>query len=151
VILEEYPMNAVIFKTENAVFKFTQKEVKKHLIFKKTEYASDEVTLLLELILTDSDEAIFSSIDQNYFGFVALDLIREGMGTVTCKICGKIYDAGQLKKITVGHGKSPFKINQQQKGGFSLFDKRKTPSMFGGKGFTCPEGHKIISMETWRT
>ena len=67
------------------------------------------------------------------------------------KICGKTYDGGQLKEITVGHGKSPFDIKHEQRGGFSLFGKRKMPSMFGGEGFTCPEGHKSISMETWKT
>jgi len=80
-----------------------------------------------------------------------LDLIGTGMGTVTCKICCKIYDTDQLKEFAVGHEKSPFEIYQQQKGGFSLFGKRKMPSMFGGKGFICPEGHTLISMETWRT
>ena len=144
-------METVTFQTENAVFTFTQKEVKEHLIFKKTEYDPDELPRLLELISTDSDETILNPDDHNYFGYVVLDLISEGMGTMTCNICCKIYDAGQLKEISVGHGKSPFKINQQQKGGFSLFGKRRMPAMSGGKGFTCPEGHTLISMETWRT
>ena len=129
----------------------TKKEVKEHLICKQSEYDPDEVTQLLELISTDSDETILNSDDHHYFGYVALDLISSGIGTVTCKICGKIYDAGQLKEFAVGHGKSPFDINQEQKGGIRLFEKRKNPSMFGGKGFKCPEGHKLISMETWRT
>jgi hypothetical protein len=80
-----------------------------------------------------------------------LELINNGKGSILCKFCGKVYDAGQLKEITVGHGKSPFDINQEQKGGFSLFSRRKNPSMFGGKGFTLPESNNLISMETWRT
>jgi len=144
-------MNTVIFNSENAAFKFDKKEVEKRLIFKHSEYASDEFTKLLELISTDSDETILSSIRHHYFGFVALDLINAGIGTVTCDICEKIYDAHQFKEFAVGHGKSPLNVNQKQKGGFRLFNKRKMPSMFGGKGFSCPEGHKLISMETWRT
>jgi len=140
-------MKTVIFYNENAVFKFTQKEVKECLICKHSEYDPNEVAKLL----TDCDETILSSNDHHYFGYVALDLFSEGMGSVTCKICEKIYSAGQLKKFAIGHGKSPFDINQEQKGGFSLISKRKMPSLFGGKGFTCPEGHKLISMETWRT
>jgi hypothetical protein len=144
-------MNTVIFQTENAEFKFTKKEVKERFIGKKAEYAPDEIASLLELISTSASETILNPDNHDYFGYVALDLISEGMGTVTCNICGKIYDAGQLREFTIGHGKSPFEIYQQQKGGFSLFGKRKMPSLFGGKGFTCPEGHTLISIETWRT
>ena len=144
-------METVIFQTENAVFTFYKKEVKEHLICKKTEYAPDEVTQLLELFSTDANETLLNSDDHHYFGYVVLDLISTGKGTMTCKICGKVYDAGQLKEITLGHGKSLFKINQQQKGGFSLFRKRKNPSLFGGKGYKCPAGHELIAMETWKT
>ena len=144
-------MKTVIFYTDNAVFKFEKKEVRDHLIGKKSEYDLDEVIQILELISTDGDRTIFSSDNHHYFGYVALDLISEGMGTVTCKICGKSYDAGQLKKFAVGQGKSPFAFNHEQKGGFSLFRKRKNPSLFGGKGYKCPAGHELIAMETWRT
>ena len=144
-------MKTVIFNTENAVFEFAQKEVPGHLNAPESEYDSDEVSKLLNLISTDSDETILNSDAHSYFGFVALDFIGSGRGTATCKICGKIYKAGQLKEFAIGYGKSPFDINQEQKGGFSLISKRKMPSLFGGKGYKCPEGHKLISMETWRT
>ena len=144
-------MNTVIFYTENAVFKFALKEVKERLICKHSGYALGEVTQLLELISTDTSETILNSDVRPYFGFVAMDLIGAGIGAMTCKICGKTYEAGQLKEITVGHGKSPFNINKERKGGIRLFEKGKMPSLFGGKGFICPEGHKLISMETWRT
>lgn len=144
-------MKAVIIITENAVFKFTQKEVIEHLICKQSEYDPDEVAQLAEHISNGTSETILTIDDHHYFGYVALDLINDGIGTVTCIICGKIYGAGQLEEFAIGHGKSPFDINQEQKGGFSLIEKRKNPSMFGGKGCTCPEGHNLISMETWRT
>jgi hypothetical protein len=151
VILEEYPMNTVIFRTENAVFEFSQKEVKERFISKKAEYAPDEIARLLELISTSAIETILNSDDHHYFGYVALDLINTGVGTVTCKICGKSYDADQLKEFAVGHGISPFDIKQKRKGGFRLLGKRKNPSMFGGKGYKCLAGHELISMKTWRT
>jgi len=69
---------------------------------------------------------------------------------MTCNFYGKVYGAGQLKKITVGHGKSLFDINPEDKGGIRPFDKRRSPSLFGGTGYKCPEGHKLISMKTWR-
>jgi len=149
--MEEIPMNTVIFNTENAVFTFTKKEVKERLIVPESEYNPDEVSQLLKLISIGGDETILYPDDHSYFGYVVLDIISEGMGTVTCKICGKTYDADQLKEFAVGHGKSPLDINPEQKGGFRLFKKTKNPSMFGGKGYKCPVGHELIVMETWRT
>ena len=96
-------MNTVIFNTENAAFKFDKKEVRNHLIGKKTKYAPDGVSQLLKLISTDSDETIISSDNFDYFGYVALDLIIAGLGNATCKICDKIYKAGQLKEFAIGH------------------------------------------------
>jgi hypothetical protein len=144
-------MKTVIFQTENGIFEFDQIGVRNHLIGKKAEYAPDEIFQLLELISIYSNETILNSGDHHYFGYVALDLIGSGIGTVTCKICEKIYGTGQLKEFAIGHGISPFSINQKQKGGYSLFKKRKNPSMFGGKGYKCPAGHTLISMETWKT
>ena len=144
-------MNIVIFQTENTIFTFSKKEVKEHLIFKQTEYAPHEVTQLLELISTDSNKSFLNSDDHHYFEYVALGLIGDRRGIVICKICDKTYDAGQIKEFALGHGKSPFKIKQKQKGGFRLFNKRKMPSMFGGKGYKCPAGHELIAIETWKT
>lgn len=119
-------MNTIIFNTENAVFKFALKEVKERLICKHSQYDPDEVARLAELISTDNDKTILNPDDHHYFGFVVLDIISEGIGTVICKICGKTYEADQLKEFAIGHGKSPFNINQQQKGGFSLIGKKRT-------------------------
>jgi hypothetical protein len=143
------PMKTVIFHTENAAFKFDQKKVKDHLIRRKLEYAPDEVSQLLELISNDGDKTILNPDGHSYFGHVAVNLIGSGIGIVTCKICDKIYKAGQPKEFGLGHGKSPFDI--KQKGGIRLFEKRKNPSMFGGQGYKCPAGHELISMETWKT
>ena len=144
-------MNTVIFQTENAVFEYFQKEVKELFISKKAEYAPDEIARLLELISTSAIETILNSDDHHYFGFVALDLISEDMGTATCNICGETYNVGQLKEFAVGHGKSPFDINPEEKGGFSPLGKRKMPSLFGGQGLSCPNNHELIAMETWKT
>ena len=51
-------MKTVIFNTENAAFKFNQKEVTERLIGSESEYDSDEVSQLLEVISTDSNETI---------------------------------------------------------------------------------------------
>ena len=144
-------MSTVIFKTENAVFKFPLKKVEGHLIVPESEYNPDEVFKLLELISIDRDETILNLDDQNYFGYVGLELIGFRKGEVTCKLCGKKYDAGQLKEFVIGCGKNPVDIKQKLKGGFSLIGKGKNPSLFGGNVYKCPVGHILISMETWKT
>jgi len=144
-------MSAVIFKTVNAEFKFDQKEVKDFVARKKSEYDRDELAKLLRVISDKRYESFLNSDDHHYFEYVALGLIGDRRGIVTCKICDKTYDAGQIKEFALGHGKSPFKIKQKQKGGFRLFNKRKMPSMFGGKGYKCPAGHELIAIETWKT
>ena len=54
-------MKTVIFNTENAVFRFSKKEVKDRLIFKHSEYDPDEVSQLLELSSTDARETLLNS------------------------------------------------------------------------------------------
>jgi hypothetical protein len=49
-------MKTVIFQTENAVFKFGQREVTERLIGSESEYDSDRATRLFKLISTDGDE-----------------------------------------------------------------------------------------------
>ncbi len=144
-------MKTVIFYTESATFKFDQKEVRNHLIENHNDYAPNEVAQLLKLVSTDNDETILVTSDIPYFGYVNLDLIGSEIGIATCKLCGKNYDAGQLKESAIGQGKSPFDIKRKQKGGFRLTGKRKNPSTLGGKAYKCTVGHILISIETWKT
>jgi len=144
---------SVIFKTQNAVFKFDQKEVKELIVRKISDYDLDEVAKLLDLISADCNETIVIPEEPAYFEYIALDLIGAGHGSAHCKTCNKTYLAGQLKPITVGFGGSPFGIKIEQKGVIKrLFTKkRKPPTMCGGTGYECPLGHNLISVITWKT
>jgi len=149
-------MRAVIFKTPNAVFKFDQKEVKEIIRCNRSKYDLDEVANLQDLISTEINETIVIPEEPVYFDHIALDLIdliSAGNGSALCKTCNKTYQAGQLKSIKVGFGGSPFDIKREKKGVIKrLFvKKRKPPTMYGGKGYTCPEGHNLISVITWKT
>ncbi len=148
-------MTSVLFQTKNSAFEFDLAEVKKRLNQYISEHNVEEAIQILGLISSSSDDPIKIPEEYDYFGYIALDLISKGKGSVTCKTCNKTYQPDQLKSITVGHGKSPFSINlKQQKGGIikRLFGKRqKLPGMFGGKGYECPQGHELITMITWRT
>jgi len=146
-------MRIIVFKTENAVFEFSRKDILEHLNFLATKHDGDETVRLLKLISTASGETILIPNEHDYFGYIALELIAAEKGSVTCTACGKTYKAGQIKPITVGHGRSPFDVNLKKKGGTkNLFRrKQKMPAMFGGKGYHCSNGHDLISIITWRT
>lgn len=146
------PMRTVIFKTENAVFQFDRKDVETRVEKLANEYGINEARTILKPISVPGDEPKTIQVKNNYFAYIVLDLIAAGKSSVTCEICGKMYEATQLRPISVGHGKSPFDVNPGTKGGIkSLFYKKKQTAMFGGKGYKCPAGHKLISMITWRT
>jgi hypothetical protein len=146
-------MRAVIFETQNAVFKFDQKEVKEIILCNRSKYDLDQVANLQDLISTECNETIVIPEEPVYFDSIALDLIRTGTGSVFCKTCNKRYSVKQLKSIKVGGGAKPFFIRQEKKKGIKRFLKkrRKPPSMCGGEGYTCPEDHDLISMITWKT
>jgi hypothetical protein len=146
-------MRTIVFKTENAVFEFSRKDVVEHLNLLATEHDGDEAVRLLKLISTASGLTILIPTEHDHFGYIALELIAAGYGAATCNPCCKTYTAIELKLIPVGHGKSPFDLNIKTRGGIKhLFKgKMKMPAMFGGKEYRCPEGHQLISMITWRT
>jgi len=146
-------MRAVIFKTQNGVFEFDQKEVKEIIRCNRSKYDLDQVANLQDLISTECNETIVIPEEPVYFDSIALDLIRTGTGSVFCKSCNKRYSVKQLKSIKVGGGAKPFFIRQEKKKGIKRFFKkrRKPPSMCGGEGYTCPEDHDLISILTWKT
>ena len=65
-------MKTVIFNNNDALFKFSQKEVRDHLRGNLAESAFDEISQMLELISNNRDETIFNLDDNHYFGYVAL-------------------------------------------------------------------------------
>ena len=68
-------MRAVIFKTQNGVFKFDQKEVKEIIRCNRSKYDLDQVANLQELISTECNETIVIPEEPVYFDSIALDLI----------------------------------------------------------------------------
>ena len=144
-------MNTVIFKTEEAIFQFDRKTVMECLEQRKLSYEIKELDLLLDVISSQPDQNILSSAEHQYFGFIVLDLISAGKGSMVCKNCGKRYCSNQLEGYTVGPlGEASFKAIKGKIRGFkSLF--RKKFGMYGGKGYKCPEGHELIFMISWIT
>ena len=145
-------MNTVIFKTENAVFQFDREDVKEHFYIMTTEYDLDEALTLLNRIKIPIADPLTINEEHYYFGYIVLDLIDAAKGSVKCNACDKMFNANQLRSIAIGAGENLFNINIGKKGGIkNIRCRNKQPSMFGGKGYECPEGHELISMITWRT
>jgi hypothetical protein len=130
-------MNFVIFKTEDAVFKFKKKSVIECLEHRKSVYEIKELDTLIDVISNQPDQTILTSAEHQYFGFIALDLINTSEGSVKCKNCGpRHYHFNQLQTFTVGPEKATFKAATAKKGGFKNLFRRKTkPSgIYAGKG-----------------
>ena len=142
-------MGTVKFMTENAVFEFSRNYVIEHLNALFKENSSYEINNLSELIKHSNEETILIPEEHIY---IVLDLIAAAKGTVTCKICDKPYDIGELESFAFGAGKSPLSPNIQISRRRNLFRHDKSnPSLLGGEGYRCPASHDLIMLITWRT
>jgi len=144
-------MSTIIYENENATFNFGLEDVVE--ILNRSKNRTQEHDELLNFLSSSTDDPIKVPEECDYFSSIALDLINENKGSAFCKPCSKTYHPDQLKPITVGHGKTPFSVTIKMKGGIKyLFRRRpRLPGMFGGKGYACPEGHRLITLITWRT
>jgi hypothetical protein len=147
-------MRTVIYETHNAIFDFELPDVIGRLKY-YSEQNVREATDLLETISSSLSEVI--KITSDYFGYIVLNLLKDGKGSVFCKFCQKTYQPIQLQSIPVGFGKSPFEVNIKEEGGIvkriikKLFSQKKPKiiGMRGGDAYACSEHHVLISMVTW--
>ena len=145
-------MRTVSYQATDAIFQFDIDDVLNCLNYYVAEYKSDEAKDLIELLSSSSLDLISIPEENEYFGYIILNLIDEGKGSATCKTCDKTYQTSDLKLSTVGHGTSPFSIEEKHKGWINIFKKKKrNPPMSGGKEYKCQEGHTLISKLTWMT
>jgi len=139
-------MDHVFHETEKAVFKFKREAIIFHLKDDSYSYDAKEVGKILHRITKNDGDIKDIPSHYQYFGFIILDLIDKGEGSLLCKRCEKLYSPGDLKPFSVGWGRSPFSPDITWKGG-----KRNQPGKAGGRGFKCPQGHEVISKITWVT
>ena len=147
-------MKTVHYDTEEADFRFQANDVTEYLRDPLNGLDDEAAANLMKIICQDSQESVEITEEQELFGFIALSLLEQGKGAVVCKACNKTYDAGQLKSVELGAGKSPSHVKIKPEGVIrSRFRprKRRNPSLIGGQGFECPNGHRLIAMITWRT
>jgi len=136
-------MTTVIYETDNAIFSFTSTNVTQSIT--QSNNKTEQLNKLLQQLTSSPPDLITIPKEYTDFAYIALDLIKKGKGSVTCKTCNKTYRPDQLQPTIVGHGK--------EKGGIKklLVKGQRLPGLFGGHGFTCPKGHELISVITWRT
>jgi hypothetical protein len=126
--------------------------VRDHLNRNEIEYDEKEVTVLKDLLSSANVDSITLPKELRFFPHIALGLIKGSKGTAYCRICGKTYESGQLKPVTIGHGQTPFAVEVKGRGWLGrLFLKRQRLPLFGGRGYKCPDGHELLSLVTWRT
>jgi hypothetical protein len=142
-------MTTVIYETDNAIFSFTSTDVTQSIT--QSSNKTEQLNKLLQQLTSSPSDSITIPKQTTDFAYIALDLIKKGKGSVTCKTCNKTYRPDQLQPTIAGHGTSPF--NLKEKGGIKklLAKGQRLPGMFGGHGYRCPKGHELISMITWRT
>jgi len=143
-------MKTVIHKNDNAIFDFLLPDVMERL----KHYSDQNVPEAREIMAKISScPSKTIKIESYYFGYIVLNLLKEGKGHAYCRACGKTYDSTELQSIPLGLGKSPFgvKIKLNEKGGIlnRLFGKKQHISGRGGEAYDCPLGHRLISMTTW--
>jgi hypothetical protein len=146
-------MARVLFDTGSALLDFDREEVMERVSSFTESHRLETAAHLRELVFSPADETTIIHPDMTNFRVLALELLGDGIGKVTCKTCDKIYDAKELNRIKVGHGESPFSVPLERRGWLRRLFRRKVklPGMLGGKGFACPQNHELISLITWRT
>jgi len=145
-------MHSVIYKTQDAVFKFSQTTVKDIIINNENKYDIEECDSLLNLISIGEIKAINIPEEPVYFNELILDLIGAGHGSIICNTCNKTYTPRQLKPIKMGIEKDFSNIQNQKKGIIKhLFTKnKKPPSISGSERYLCPDNHILVSGRRWK-
>jgi len=146
-------MTRVLFDTGSALLDFDRKEVMERISLFTERHGVKTAAHLRELVFSPADESTVIPPGQSNFSVLALELLGDGVGKVTCKACNRTYDAKELTRIKVGHGETPFSVPLERRSWIKRLFRRKMklPGMLGGKGFACPQNHEVISLITWRT
>ena len=147
-------MSTVIFETEKAAFKFDLHDVSASLQDDSSLRQNKDAVELAMFLEISEGEMITIPKDKQFFKYIALDLVGRRKGSVLCYECKESYPATDLQSHPVGAGKNPLRVKIRRKGGIlkRIFRRRiRWTGMMGGKGFSCPEAHELISIITWIT
>ena len=139
-------MRIVVYENDEASFMFSLSDVMNQLQ-ERSDQNVQEATELKNILSLCVSQVI--TVDDDYFGFTILNLLKEGKGSVHCKVCGKAYLSNELRSVPIGSRRN--KITIDNTGEFKkgiikrLFHRKKRmTAMMGGEKYICPNGHAIL-------
>jgi hypothetical protein len=146
-------METAIFEMDNAIFSFALPDVLSFLSSYSSEHQVEEAAELLRILESMPSDLRKVPRHNEFFGYITLDLLGKGKGSVFCKSCRKEYPSTELQSTSIGFGKNLLAVNLKKEGGIikRLFGKRVRMGMMGGERYLCPNNHELISMITWIT
>ena len=143
-------MRSILYETECAVLAFPFDQVTAHVEEQRNPLRSDALNVLVQSLPPSGNGQIRFPTDERIFGYMVLDLLSHGLGSIFCKECRQEYAPRQLKEISIGHGRNPFAVQIKRERRFRG-KKLPVPGLIGGRGYQCPAKHPMICMFTWRT
>ena len=111
-------MTTVIFETESAIFQFNLPDVKEILARHSFEDQVQEAAKILKILESSTKGTQKITIKNGYFGYIVLDLLGRGKGSVFCKSCKKPTRQNNSNPFPLGFGESPFAVKLKLKGGY---------------------------------
>ena len=86
-------MRTATYETESAIFHFDLPDVLAILNVYVTKHGVGAAIKIQKSIESSTEDSI--KIPPPYFGYMVLDLLRKGKGTVFCKTCQKTYQPAE--------------------------------------------------------
>jgi hypothetical protein len=140
-------MADIIYETPSAVFRFDDADTISILEYYAREYHIEEAIELLTVISPPMGEVVNVSNEFVYFSYIALEMIRDELGSVHCKECERGYPCNELLPVTNVKGKttgvSKIKKRARLK---KLSGKREIMRITPGDGFACPREHLLLAL-----
>lgn len=143
-------MRTAVYENNEANFVFALADVT-NILEQRSDQGVQQATELKNALSLNVCEVIV--VDADYFGFVMLDLLKEGKGSVHCKICGSTHLANEVRSVPIGTRRNTITIDNrgEHKKGIirKLFEgKKRITTMMGGERFMCPNGHALLHAMT---
>ena len=140
-------MAEIIYETQSAVFRFDDADTISMIEYYIQEYHIEEAIELLTVISPSVGEIINISTEFGYFAYIALEMVRDELGSVNCKQCSRDYHCHELLPVTCVKGKT-FLVRKTKKQARlkKLSGKRELMRLTPGDGFACPAEHLLLAL-----
>ena len=143
-------MKIIRHKKADAVFQFTLEDFIEALKSNASEDGAKELMDFLQLQVGDLGEI---RQGKRPFLYAILDLLASNKANVFCKTCVREYQAKELICFPVGAGENPLEVKMGYRESLlkRVLGRQKRVPLVGGKGYKCPEAHRLFRVVTWRT